>query len=117
MDYKHLDLKDRSDVVVAYLKSDSIPQADHDRNDRQRAGKRGLGSLGRPQAAAQLRAVQYMSSAMLGKLVQLHKRCKADKIKLKLCNISKNVMEVFEITKLNKLFEIKPDEAAALAAF
>ena len=37
---------------------------------------------------------------MLGKLVQLHKRCKTDKIKLKMCTISKNPLDVFKITDL-----------------
>jgi len=37
--------------------------------------------------------------------------------KLVLCNISKEIREVFEITKLDKLFTILPDEAAALQTF
>jgi anti-sigma B factor antagonist len=61
--------------------------------------------------------VEYMSSAMLGKLIQLHRRCKADKIKLKLCGIAKNPLDVFKITKLDKLFEIHKDAPTALAAF
>ncbi len=54
---------------------------------------------------------------MLGKIVQLHKRCKADKVKLKLCGISKNPLEVFKITRLDKLFEIHKDAPAALPTF
>jgi anti-sigma B factor antagonist len=61
--------------------------------------------------------VEYMSSAMLGKLIQLHRRCKADKIKLKLCGIAKNPLDVFKITKLDKLFEIHKDAPTALATF
>jgi anti-anti-sigma regulatory factor len=44
-----------------------------------------------------------MSSAMITKLVMLNKGCKAQGVKLKLCEVSPNVMEVFKITKLNKL--------------
>jgi anti-sigma B factor antagonist len=54
---------------------------------------------------------------MLGKLVLLQKKCKTDKITLKLCGISVNVMEVFTITKLNKLFEIVKDETSAVGSF
>ena len=36
---------------------------------------------------------------------------------MKLCNIRPEIYEVFAITKLNKLFDIKDDEADALAAF
>ena len=54
--------------------------------------------------------VQFMSSSMIGKLVMLRKRAAKDGISLKLCNITSNIMEVFKITRLNKLFDID-DEA------
>lgn len=61
--------------------------------------------------------VDFMSSAMLGQIVRLNKQCKNDNIKLKLCSIVPQVLEVFTITKLDKLIDIASDEAAALAAF
>ena len=61
--------------------------------------------------------VKFMSSAMLGQIVRLNKQCKNDNIKLKLCSIVPQVLEVFTITKLDKLIDIASDEAAALAAF
>jgi anti-sigma B factor antagonist len=61
--------------------------------------------------------VQFMSSAMIGQIVQLHKQCKQDKVKLKLCNISPDIKEVFKITGLTKLLDIYDDVAGALAAF
>ena len=61
--------------------------------------------------------VQFMSSSMLGKLVQIHKKCKEFKVLLKLSAISPEILEVFRITKLDKLFDIHPDEESARAAF
>lgn len=61
--------------------------------------------------------VRFMSSAMLGKLVRLQKRCKEEKIVLKLCSISKEIMEVFKLMRLNKLLDIYPNESRALSAF
>jgi len=61
--------------------------------------------------------VKYMSSSVLGRLVHLNKRCKAEKIDLKLCNISPDILEVFRITQLIRVFQIYDDEAAALSAF
>jgi len=61
--------------------------------------------------------VDFMSSAMLGQIVRLNKQCKNDNIKLKLCSICPQVLEVFTITKLDKLIEIAADEATALASF
>ncbi|MDZ4820399.1 MAG: STAS domain-containing protein [Planctomycetota bacterium] len=61
--------------------------------------------------------VEFLSSAALGKLITLDKKVKAHNGKLKLSNIRPEIYEVFAITKLNKLFDIKEDEADALAAF
>jgi anti-sigma B factor antagonist len=61
--------------------------------------------------------VEFLSSAALGKLITLDKKVKARGGKMKLSNIRPEIYEVFAITKLNKLFDIKDDEADALAAF
>lgn len=61
--------------------------------------------------------VDFLSSATLGKLITLDKKVKAAQGKLKLSNIKQKIYEVFAITRLNKLFDIKDDEAEALAAF
>ncbi len=61
--------------------------------------------------------VEFLSSAALGKLITLDKKVKANGGRLKLSNIRPEIYEVFAITKLNKLFDIKDDEADALAAF
>ena len=58
-----------------------------------------------------------VSSSMLGKLVQVHKKAGEFKVKLKLCSIDPEIRQVFKITKLDKLFEIETDEASARAAF
>ncbi len=63
------------------------------------------------------RRVDFMSSAMLGTLVKFHKKCKEYKATLKLSDISPDILEVFKITRLTKLFDIEKDEASALKAF
>jgi len=61
--------------------------------------------------------VDFLSSAALGKLITLDKKVKNHSGRLKLSNIRPEIYEVFAITRLNKLFDIKEDEADALAAF
>jgi anti-sigma B factor antagonist len=62
--------------------------------------------------------VEYMSSAALGKLITLNKKVGAAKGgKLVLCNIDPQIREVFEITRLDRLFTIKGDEQEGLQAF
>jgi anti-sigma B factor antagonist len=61
--------------------------------------------------------VDFLSSAALGKLITLDKKVKSHGGVLKFSNIRPEIYEVFAITKLNRLFDIKDDEADALAAF
>jgi anti-sigma B factor antagonist len=61
--------------------------------------------------------VEFLSSAALGKLITLDKKVKSHGGMLKLSNIRPEIYEVFAITKLNKLFDIKDNEADALEAF
>lgn len=61
--------------------------------------------------------VEYLSSAALGKFITLNKKVQTAGGKLVMCNINDDIYEVFEITKLNKLFNIQKDEQTALQAF
>jgi anti-sigma B factor antagonist len=61
--------------------------------------------------------VEYLSSAALGKLITLNKKLQNAGGKLILCNIDPQIYEVFEITKLNRVFNIQKEEQAALQAF
>ena len=61
--------------------------------------------------------VEFLSSAALGKLITLNKKARSHGCQLKLSNVRPEIYEVFAITKLNKLFDIKEDETDALAAF
>jgi anti-sigma B factor antagonist len=58
--------------------------------------------------------VQYLSSAALGKLINLKKKVASVKGKLKLCCIHPDLLEVFRITRLDQVFEIHGDEQSAL---
>ena len=62
-------------------------------------------------------AVEFLSSAALGKLINLDNKVKVNSGILKLSNIRPEIYEVFAITKLNRIFDIKDDESDALQAF
>jgi len=63
------------------------------------------------------KAVSFMSSAMIGKIIQLNKKCREAKVDLRLCEISDNVMEVFKLMRLNKVLNIQKDQGKAVASF
>ena len=60
--------------------------------------------------------VEYLSSAALGKLINLHKKLSEAQGTLSMCNMVPQVYDVFAIAKLDKDFNICADEAAAKAA-
>jgi anti-sigma B factor antagonist len=51
--------------------------------------------------------IRFLSSAALGFLVKLQNKVSQKKCKLQLHNINPEIMKVFTITKLDKLFVIK----------
>jgi len=61
--------------------------------------------------------VEFMSSLMIGQIMRLQKLCRQGEIRLKLCNLSPGVLDVFKITGLTKLMEIHVDAAQAVEAF
>ena len=60
--------------------------------------------------------VSFMSSSMIGRIVMLNKKCKGT-TDLRMCNVSPTIMEVFEITRLDKLFNICGSMDDALSEF
>lgn len=61
--------------------------------------------------------VEFLSSAALGKLITLDRKVKSHKARMKMCHIRPEIMDVFQVTKLNKVFDIRGEEAEAIGAF
>ena len=72
---------------------------------------------GRKKLLLNFSEVGFMSSAALGKLITLNKKMKAQGGTVRMCNIRPDIQEVFAITRLDRLFDIKKDEEEALADF
>src|SRR3954468_6191931 len=60
--------------------------------------------LGRRKILLNFGNVEYLSSAALGKFINLNKKVRNSGGKLVLCNIAPHIYEVFEITRLDKMF-------------
>lgn len=61
--------------------------------------------------------VEFLSSAALNKLILMDKKVKQVGGILRLCNLRAEIMEVFTITRLNRVFDIRKTESEALKAF
>jgi len=76
-----------------------------------------VGSDGRHKLLLNFSNVEFLSSAALNKLIILEKKIKAEDGRLILSDLRPEIHEVFVITRLTQLFEIKESESEALAAF
>lgn len=61
--------------------------------------------------------VEHLSSAALGQLITTNKKLKAKRGQLRLANIDPQILEVFVITKLDRLFVIHDTVDEAMASF
>ena len=60
--------------------------------------------------------IKFLSSAVLGKLISLNKKIQGQKGRLAFCCINPDIIEVFKITRLDKLIPIFEGEEDAVRA-
>ncbi len=111
---RRLDIEEVGDVTVARF----IDKKILDENNIQIIGTQLFGLVeedGRKKIVLDFTNVEYLSSAALGKLITMDKKVKASGGKLRLCNIRKDIYEVFAITRLNKVFDIRNTQDEAVA--
>ena len=115
-DYRHIEVNQVGDVTVVRFRDRKLIEDIR----IQELGQELFGLVddeNRDKLLLNFSHVEFLSSSALGKLITLDKKVKAHGGRLKLCNIRPQIYQVFVITRLHKLFDIKNDEAEALAAF
>lgn len=75
------------------------------------------GQMRAPRVVVNLAAVSFVDSSALAALAGGMKRCRQREGDLKLCAMQQPVQIIFELTRMNRAFEIFRTEAEALAAF
>jgi anti-sigma B factor antagonist len=78
---------------------------------------RGLISKGQKRILLNLGDVNYIDSSGLGELVSAFTTAKNQQADVKLLNLTKKVHDLLQLTKLYTVFDIKDDEASAIASF
>ena len=78
---------------------------------------RDLISKGSKSILLNLGDVNYIDSSGLGELVSAFTSAKNQGADLKLLHLTKKVHDLLQLTKLYTVFDIKDDEASAIAAF
>lgn len=111
---RRLDIEEIGGVTVARF----IDKKILDESNIQLIGSQMFGLVeqdGRKKIVLDFSNVEYLSSAALGKLITMDKKVKAAGGKLRLCCIRPDIYEVFTITKLNKIFDIRDTQEQAVA--
>jgi anti-sigma B factor antagonist len=76
-----------------------------------------LMSKGNKKILLNLAEVNYIDSSGIGVLVSSFTSVRSQGGELKLLNMSKRIRDLLQITKLYSLFDVKDDEATAVASF
>lgn len=58
--------------------------------------------------------VKFMDSSGVSILIGAHKRVKANKGDIRLCGLSEQLDLVFQVTRLDKMFDVFPNRATAV---
>jgi len=115
-DARRIDISEVGDVTIARFVDKKIL----DETNIADIGNQLFGLVdedGRKKIVLDFTVVEYLSSAALGKLITMDKKVKAVSGKLKLSNIRPEILEVFTITRLDKIFTIVPTTEDALESF
>jgi anti-sigma B factor antagonist len=78
---------------------------------------RGLISKGQKNILLNMADVNYIDSSGLGELVSAFTTAKNQQAEVKLLKLTKKVHDLLQLTKLYTVFDIKDDEADAIASF
>jgi len=77
---------------------------------------RDLMDKGHKRIVLNLNEVNYVDSSGMGELVKTHATIRNRGGELKLANLNKRVNDLLQVTRLSSVFDIHPDEAAAIAS-
>lgn len=76
-----------------------------------------IDSQPKPKLLICFKGVEHLSSAALGTLINVNNKVKQKEGQLRLSDINPQIYEVFQITKLNRIFQIHDTAEKAIASF
>lgn len=103
---------DNDDIAVVTFRSQTLLDDEHG-EDLFRL----VDVQGRHRILLNFANVESITNAAMGKLITLMLKVQAVRGELVLCGLSNELTELFELTKLDRLFVIRDNEADALGAF
>lgn len=111
--FKITELTDKG-IIVVYLKGNYIGG---DETDKLRDILTDCSKSGNKKLVLHLGDVLYLNTTAIAILISAHANYSKREGKIKLCNLNKNLINLFTITKLALLLENYPNEEDAVAGF
>ena len=111
----NLSLEFRGEVVIASLTDEKILDED------QLQGLEGsflplIEQTPKIQLIIDFSNVEFLTSSVLGLLIRIGKRVSEAEGALRLCSITPKILDVFRITRLDKVFDIQPSADDAMVS-
>ena len=88
-----------------------------DETDELKSKAKDLLEQGNKKLIIDLGGVTYVNSSGIGALVSIHSMYQKSEAKVKLCNMSKGIENVFVITKLTSVFDVEEEREEAIKKF
>ncbi len=116
MSDQRIDIEEIGAVTVArFLDKKILDEANIDKIGQELFGL--VDEDGRTKIILDFALVEYLSSAALGKLITMHKKVAAAGGTCALCNIQRDILDVFKITQLHRVLMLCGDLDDALGKF
>jgi len=118
MENPRISVRQEQGVTVVELLDKDIPKYDEQANNEIAQSLFAAAQQTTPvKMVVDFGRVNYVGSAMLGTLIRLSKRIHETGGGLRLCTIPPLLLEMFIITKLDRVFDIHPERQAAISSF
>ena len=108
----HLSAEFVNGVLVAAIRTEKV--SDYESNIIS-AELKGALAKSKPRLVLDMSAVMLLSSAGIGMLLDLLRMCQSAGGKFAMCAMDEDVLGSLRVTKMDRLFNIRPDRTAALS--
>ena len=103
-------IEETDNRIIVYLYASDLPESQVDSIGGGFLNACSRARLTRKKLVIDFRGIQVLTSAVIGKLVLLNKAAATHEVELRLANVSRNVLELFRITRLTKVLKFDDDD-------
>jgi anti-sigma B factor antagonist len=113
---RHLDIDEHGDVTLIRFRDDRVTDP-MEIEDMGRQLYNVLEYKNCDKLVIDFSPVEFLSSATIGKLISLNRKARVCKTAVRLCGMQQGVKDIFHLCSLDRVFDIREDENAAIASF